>query len=45
MWLDPQFWKADGSINGLNEIKTHIQHFTDPLQAAGFEKQKVYAEL
>ena len=44
MWLDPQFWMADCSTNGLKEIKTLIQHFTDPLQATGFEKQKVYAE-
>ena len=29
MWIGPQFWMADCSTNGLKEIKTLIQHFTD----------------
>ena len=44
IWFDSQFWTTDCPINGLKEIKTLIQQFTDPLQSAGFEEQKVYAE-
>ena len=44
MWLDPLFWMADHSTNGLKEIKTLVQHFTDPLHAAGFEERKIYTE-
>ena len=35
---------TDHSTNGLKEIKTLIRHFTDPLQAAGFEERKIYTE-
>ena len=44
LWFDPQFWTADHPTNGMKEIKTLIQHFTDSLQAAGFAERKVYAE-
>ena len=44
MWLDPQLWMADRFFHGLKEIKTLIQNFTNPLQAACFEEQKVYAD-
>ena len=45
MSLDPQLWMADHVTNGLNEMKTLIQHFTDPLQLQVLRNKKdIYVE-
>ena len=42
-WFDPQFWQ-DTVKNGREEIKKLIEIFKTPLEAAGFDKSKVFTE-
>lgn len=44
MWVDPQYWEEDRTKNGVEAIKTLITKFKSPLEAAGFEKDKVFNE-
>ena len=43
-WFDPQFWQDDRVKNGRDEIKKLIEIFKTPLEAAGFDKSKVFTE-
>ena len=42
-WLDPQYWSNDNDY-GHDAIETVIQNFKVPLEAAGFDKRKVFTE-
>ena len=42
-WLDPQYW-TDDKNNGKDQIIKLMQEFSEPLKAAGIEKEKVLKE-
>lgn len=43
-WINPQLWEEDRSTNGFTSINKLIEVFSDPLDAAGFDRSKVFTE-
>ena len=43
-WIDPKLWEEDRSKNGFASINKLIEAFSEPLNAAGFDRSKVFVE-
>ena len=43
-WADPEPWEEDRSKNGITAITKIMDKFTEPLNAAGFDRSKVFTE-